>query len=405
MPYRFTLRSTYFINQRLITLTLATFTLAIFSLGMVGCSSAPKPPAKPQAITLEKASFQSLPGWQKSNQEGGLRAFKNSCSKIQYIKNSAASLQNHPTLTLADLQKVCADASAWQGSARDFFETYFEVYAASFNHSRDSFFTGYYEPEMKASRSPKPGFNTPIYALPDDLITVNLGEFEQGWQGKQLWGRLENKTLKPYWARSDIHTKKLPADIIAWANDIDVFFLHIQGSGLLTLDNGQKLRVGFAGRNGRPYTAIGKPLIEQGELEASTISMQSIRSWLSQNPTRAQSIMNLNQSYIFFRGLDNAQNGDKSTGPIGAHGVALTANHSIAVDPNYWHYGLPLYISAEHPNTQSTLNQLMIAQDTGSAIKGPLRGDVFWGNGDYAAEMAGKMKSSGVTWVLLPKAR
>lgn len=372
--------------------------VATFTLIICGCSVSPKAPEDNKAITLEQATFQSLPRWQGSDQENALAAFKNSCRKIREGANGATPLQNHPVLTLADLQFACTQANIWQGSARSFFENHFEVYTASSNHSRDSFFTGYYEPELNASTTPTPALNTPIYALPSDLITANLGDFERDWQGKKLWGRIENRQLKPYWNREEIANQKLPAEIIAWGDSVDVFFLHIQGSGLLTLDNGEKLRVGFAGRNGHPYTAIGKPLIEQGELDASTISMQSIRAWLAQNPDHAQRIMNINHSYIFFRPLD-------TSGPIGAHGVPLTANHSIAVDPNYWHYGLPLYISAEHPGTSNTLNQLMITQDTGSAIKGPLRGDVFWGSGDYATEMAGKMKSSGVIWVLLPKVR
>ena len=370
--------------------------LLAITLAIGACSTVKKSPQKTKALTYEKSSFQALPGWSTSNQQGALLAFKNSCSKILKSKTLGAR-QNQPTLSLSDLKYTCTQALEWQGNARNYFENHFEVYAASFNGARDSFFTGYYEPELKASLTQKAGFNTPIHALPDDMMTVNLSDFDQEWESNKLWGRIEGKQLKPYWTREEIHRKNIPTETIAWAADsVDVFFLHIQGSGLLTLGSGEQMRVGFAGRNGQPYTAIGKPLIEQGELDAATVSMQSIRTWLAQNPDRAQSIMNLNKSYIFFRPLN-------TTGPVGAHGVPLTAQHSIAVDPAFWHYGLPLYVSAEHPSNEHTLNQLLITQDTGSAIKGPLRGDVFWGNGDYAADMAGKMKSSGVTWVLLPK--
>lgn len=372
--------------------------LLAFFLTISACSSLQKSPQHHKAIAVEKSSFQALPDWRSANHPNALSAFKNSCTKIVLLSNTTTLFDELPNISVADLQYACTQANQWQGNARLFFEAYFDVYTARANGSRDSFFTGYYESTLNASTTKKAALNAPIYAIPDDLITVNLSDFDQGWQGKKLWGRIDNKQLKPYWSREEIHNKNLPAEIIAWADRTDVFFLQIQGSGLLTLDSGVTLRVGFAGRNGLPYTAIGKPLIEQDELDAATISMQSIRAWLAQNPERAQSIMNLNQSYIFFRPLD-------SRGPIGAHGVPLTAHHSIAVDPEYWHYGLPLYVSAEHPNGHQTLNQLMITQDTGSAIKGPLRGDVFWGNGDYAAQMAGKMKSPGVTWVLLPKAQ
>ena len=376
--------------------------LLAITLTLGACTSLQKTPTKSTTISLEASSFKALPSWRASNQQGALLAFKNSCRK-NLTKSKPAAHQKPPMFTLADLQYACRQAAQWQGNARDFFEMHFEVFTASANGLRDSFYTGYYEPTLKASRTQKAGFNTPIYALPDDLITVNLGNFDQGWQGKKLWGRLEGQQLKPYWSREDIRHKNIPAQPIAWADSVDVFFLHIQGSGLLALDNGEQMRVGFAGRNGQPYTAIGKPLIEQGELEAASISMQSIRTWLAQHPERAQSIMNLNKSYIFFRPLNNSLNSIEDSGPVGAHGVPLTAQHSLAVDPDYWHYGLPLYISVEHPNNEQPLNQLLITQDTGSAIKGPLRGDVFWGSGTNAADTAGKMKSSGVTWVLLPK--
>ncbi|HEY7772706.1 MAG TPA: MltA domain-containing protein [Marinagarivorans sp.] len=370
--------------------------LIAITLALGACTSSQKAPQKAKTISLEQSSFQALPNWSASDPQGALLAFKNSCGKI-LARNSLSSHQNQPMLSLADLQYACTQAATWHGSARQYFEQHFEVFTARFDGSRESFFTGYYEPELKASRTQTTGFNAPIYALPDDLITVNLGDFDSEWQGKKLWGRVDGQQLKPYWTREEIHHKGIPAKPIAWAADsVDVFFLHIQGSGLLDLGNGETMRVGFAGRNGQPYTAIGKPLIEQGELDAATVSMQSIRAWLANNPKRAQSVMNLNQSYIFFRPLE-------TTGPVGAHGVPLTAEHSIAVDPAYWHYGLPLYISAENPINASPLNKLLVTQDTGSAIKGPLRGDVFWGSGAYAADMAGKMKSQGVTWVLLPK--
>lgn len=382
-------------------IALGRLLLAAISIMICACSAVHEISKPVSAVNFEKFSFQKLPNWGASDHGGALVAFKNSCSKII---QSAKEQQGLPMLRLADLQYACQQAEHWQGHARNYFETYFDVYSASVNGARESFFTGYYEPELNASLTRKAGFQTPIYALPNDLITVNLNDFDNGWQGKKLRGRIAGAELKPYWSRATINHQGIPAPVIAWAeNAVDVFFLHIQGSGLLALDNGDKLRVGFAGRNGRPYTAIGKPLIEQGALDAATISMQSIRAWLANNPARAQSIMNLNESYIFFRPLSHNQNSIEGSGPVGAHGVPLTARHSIAVDPDYWHYGLPLYISAEHPTDNGSFHQLMIAQDTGSAIKGPLRGDVFWGNGPYATEMAGKMKSKGVTWVLLPK--
>ncbi|WP_394201014.1 murein transglycosylase A [Marinagarivorans algicola] len=364
-------------------------------------------------VAMSPSRFELLPHWPQERHLHAFRALMHSCPKI--LKQSAQRplLLAAPMHVFGDLQKVCqAKVSVTTGAqAKTFFETYFKVYAVTNNGSNKAFFTGYYEPQILATRQKQAGFTVPLRAPPSDIVTVDLGAFDTALAGKKLYGRLDANQLKPYWTRADINSGALGAQHdkpIAWvANDVDKFFLQVQGSGLLVLADGQTLRVGFAGRNGHPYTAIGKPLIERGELERETISMQTIRAWLLAHPSEAMQVMNLNASYIFF-----SENTAQAT--VGAQGVPLTPEHSIAIDPQYWGYGLPLYITADVPQAQASntgaraahtaaLARLVIAQDTGSAIKGALRGDFFWGSGSDAAIKAGQMKANGILWVLLPK--
>lgn len=388
-----------------------------------------KPPAKTptesEGVRLQLSHFHKLPGWTEQNHVKALQALGHSCPKIikqNPLKPLMPGEDGHlfdDTFAMpvfSDLQAICQKNfnANTNELARRFLEDHFNVYSVTNNGLGEAFFTGYYEPKILAARQKQKGFEIPLRAAPTDIIRVDLARFDPALADKKLYGRLDGATLKPYWSRAEIARGALKSNKdktsqdkpIAWvASEVDKFFLQIQGSGLLMLADGKTMRVGFAGRNGHPYTAIGKPLIERGELARETLSMQTIRAWLTANPNKAQEIMNLNASYIFFRELSTAA-------PIGAQGVLLTPEHSVAIDPSVWSYGLPLYLSVTHPGfsnkvganeTNSLLARLVIAQDTGSAIKGALRGDFFWGNGEYAAAMAGKMKSKGAMWVLLPK--
>ncbi|MEK7802701.1 MAG: MltA domain-containing protein, partial [Pseudomonadota bacterium] len=225
---------------------------------------------------------------------------------------------------------------------------------------------------------------------------VNLGDFRPEFKGQRIAGRVKDGYLKPYADRAAIEDGQLAKTVdtpLYWAKDaVDVFFLQIQGSGIVTLPNGDTARVGYDGQNGYPYTAIGREIIKRGALTKDNVSMDSIRAWLAANPIEGKEVMRLNQSYVFFKKLD-------TTGPVGAEGVVLTPERSLAVDHKFLPYGLPVFITADAPH----LARLMVAQDTGGAIQGILRGDVFWGAGENAAVMAGPMKAKGQFWVLLPK--
>jgi membrane-bound lytic murein transglycosylase A len=254
-------------------------------------------------------------------------------------------------------------------------------------------------PELKGSRQKNAAYHVPIYRVPDDLVTADLGLFKPDLKGVQIVGKVEKGKLKPYDNRAEIDAGALADrgfEILYVDDPIDAFFLHIQGSGRVVMEDGTKVSIGYAGTNGQPYVAIGRGLVDSGALGKDDVSMQSIRKWLADHPGEAEKTMEANPSYVFFRELP----GDAA---LGAQGVALTPERSLAVDHRFLPYGLPLWLDAEAPDSSERLRRLMIAQDTGGAIKGPVRGDFFWGFGHGAGEMAGRMKSKGRYFLLLPR--
>lgn len=309
-----------------------------------------------------------------------------------------------------DWQEVCSIAKAEApraGAERAWFEKWFTPFAASIGRARSALFTGYYEPEIFASRSRHGAFVAPIYGLPRDLATADLGLFRPDLAGLHVTGRIADHRLVPFPARAEIDALGLPdAPVLLYANDpIAVFFLHIQGSGRARLDDGTMLRLAYAGQNGRPYTPIGRTLIAKGELEPAQMSMQAIRAWLKAHPQDAPQAMESDQSYVFFRELPI---GDPALGSPGSQGVPLTPETSIAVDPAYHALGVPMFVVAQPPAVDPTLARngfarLCIAQDTGGSIRGALRADIFWGYGARAEAVAGHMKSEGALYLLLPK--
>jgi membrane-bound lytic murein transglycosylase A len=229
---------------------------------------------------------------------------------------------------------------------------------------------------------------------------VSLGDFKEKLQGENIMGRVQGQKLIPYYSRSEIEKGRLRGRRreIVWVNNaVDAFFLHIQGSGRIVMDDKKIVRVGYAAENGQPYLAIGRELIRRGALTKETVSMPAIRDWLEKHPAEARDVMNLNASYIFFRKAKDAG------GPLGAEGISLTPHRSMAVDRRKIPYGIPLWLDAEEPDGKERLQRLMVAQDTGGAITGAVRGDFFWGAGEEAAHKAGLMKSQGHSWILLPK--
>jgi len=255
--------------------------------------------------------------------------------------------------------------------------------------------TGYYEPLLHGSRMATPTHRYPIFGVPEDLIVVDFPEFKH----LRLRGRLQGRRLVPYWSRAEIDSKNdLKAPVIAWTADpVELFFLQIQGSGQMRLDNGEQIRLGYADQNGHPYRSLGRLLVERGELALENASMQGIKAWAAANPHKLQEALNHNASYVFFRELPPAE------GPIGALGVPLAAGFSLAVDRRYLPLGAPVYLASTYPLSDAPLERLMAAHDTGGAIRGAVRADFFWGGGAQAGATAGRMRQQGQLWLLWPR--
>jgi membrane-bound lytic murein transglycosylase A len=263
---------------------------------------------------------------------------------------------------------------------------------------------------LEGSRQPAPPYVHPLHRVPDDLLTIDLASVYPELRDLRLRGRLvespNGKRVVPYWSRGELADgNRLRGTELVWVDDaIEAFFLQIQGSGRVRLhggaDDGAVVRIGYADINGHPYRSIGRVLIERGELKLEQASMQGIRAWANANPQRVAELLNQNPSYVFFRELPL---GDPNAGPVGALNVPLTAGYSVAGDPRFVPLGAPVVIDTTHPTTQAPLVRLMLVQDTGGAIRGPLRFDYFWGTGRAAGEQAGRQRGDVAAWVLVPK--
>jgi len=368
--------------------------LGVLALGAIGWwwlnrppQHVPPPPPVPVPV-LAAAQFSDLPGWRDADLDPALGAFQRSCAVI--AKKPPGEIIAGYAGTAADWQAVCAQAA---DGARAFFEKNFTPYA----FSGEGLFTGYYEPEIRGSRSRQGKYQTPVYGLPADLIQVDLSQFSSQFKGEHISGRLNGRKLVPYADRADINARGLPtAKILFWCDDpVALFFLQIQGSGRVQFPDGRSARIAYAGGNGRPYTAIGRVLLAKGELEKEKISLATIRDWLKTHPQQAQAVMEANQSFIFF---EEKALGDTSLGSNGVQGVPLTPMGSMAIDLRKNALGAPYYVAAD------PVKALLIAQDTGGAIRGQVRGDVYFGFGAKAEQQAGDMKAQGRMFVLLPNA-
>lgn len=285
--------------------------------------------------------------------------------------------------------------------AKAFFELWFAPFLVSSQGHEMGFFTGYYEPAIKGSLERDDEFTIPLYAKPPALISINLGDFNGRLAGEKISGHLVEGRFKPFSTRAEIEAGALDGrDLeLFWIKDpIALFFLHIQGSGKVALSDGRLIRVGYHGQNGHPYRSIGRELVLRGHLDRENVTMQSIRRWLEANPDQQSDIFNQNKSFIFFRVI-------KGDGPIGAQNVSLTPRRSLAVDLRYMPLGTPIWIDTNVPvaaGGEKRWRRLMVAQDTGGAIRGVVRGDIFWGGDMEAAEIAGRMKHAGRYYLLLP---
>lgn len=380
------------------------FILPVF-LFLVSCAAPAVVTDEPKSLRLKQESFSSLIGWQQESFKNFSQAYQRSCEKI--LKKPSQNL-------LGDSEKF-GRVQEWQilcrkfakldpddsSGLRSFFEQNFVPYSVMAGNEVKGLFTGYYEASLKGSKTRKGPYQYPLRARPDDLVMVNLGEFREELKGQRIAGRVKSGRLKPYETHEEILAGKLPDNqdkALVWVDSpIDAFFIQIQGSGLVSLDDGSLMRVGYAGQNGHPYYAVGRELVKTGALTKEQVSLQSIRGWMQRNPDKAQSLMTKNKSYVFFRELH-------SEGPEGGSGVALTPQRSLAIDHSLVPYGMPVWLSTEHPDpSRGRLNKLMVTQDTGGAIRGPVRGDFFWGYGPAAENLAGTMKSKGRYWFLLPR--
>ena len=344
-------------------------------------------PTAPYAVS----EWDKLPDWQSTDLLPSFSALQQSCRALKNKANWQAVCSQSETLTQTD-----------NNALHQFFENAFSPYQL-FNPDGTSLglITGYYEPKLMGSRVKSKRFRYPLYGVPDDLLTIDLGDVYPQLKGMRLRGRLQGKRVLPYYDRADIEQGKAAVQgrELFWVdNAVELFFLQIQGSGRIELPDGTNVKVGYADQNGQPYASIGKKLVEMGELKLEQASMQGIKQWGEQHPERLPALLAQNPSYVFFRELP-----DQLSAPVGALGVPLTDAYSIAVDPRTIPLGAPVFLSTTYPNTTEPLNRLMLAQDTGGAIRGPVRADFFWGYGEQAGTQAGRMKQSGQMWVLFPK--
>jgi len=371
--------------------------LALLALG----SCAPRQPAAPR-LTLEPARFSDLTGWDRDHTAEAVPALIRSCAVLEKRAPDAPLGPDAVAGTAGDWRAPCAAArtlgAVSDQDARHFFATYFAPWQVANNGDAGGLFTGYFEPELKGSREPGGTFTTPLLRRPPDLVSVDLGLFRPDWRGERTAGRLVNGALRPYATRAEIEAGALDPQHLAflWVNDpIAAFILEIQGSGRVMLPDGSVVRVGFDGQNGWPYVAIGRLLVERGALSLDDVSLATIEAWLRSHPSDARALMDENRSYVFFRELQ----GD---GPVGAGGVVLTAGRSLAVDLRFMPMDVPVWLDATQRNG-TALQRLMMAQDTGGAIRGPVRGDVFFGFGEAAEVGAGNMRATGGYYLLLPR--
>ena len=366
-------------------------------------AAAPSPPAAPSLpAKYVPVAWSALPGWSEDRVAEIWPAFRVGC---------AALLASAATRDL--WRAPCADASAVvatdRNAVRAFFERHFSPYQVTAADGRDTgTITGYYEPLLAGSRTRSPRHRVPLYAAPDDLLTIDLAELYPELKDKRLRGRVEGRRVIPYWPRTDIENGKAPVtgkELVYVEDPVEAFFLQIQGSGRVRLAEGGMMRVGYADQNGHPFRSIGRLLVERGELPLEKASMQGIKDWGRRNPDKLLPLLDENPSYVFFREVPAALPGTPEAeidGPIGTLGVPLLRERTLAVDPRSIPLGAPVFLATTQPLSTRPLQRLMLAQDTGGAIRGAVRADYFWGFGDEAGRQAGRMKQDGRMWLLWP---
>ncbi|MDO5532661.1 murein transglycosylase A [Sutterella sp.] len=365
--------------------------LALSALAVLAaCTTVEKPsvPEKPLGRAFERVSYSDIPvsgGWSEA-----LSAFRLSC----------------PALKAEPWIRLCTEASSTAPEAAEaFFKTRFAPWRVTVPDTKKKgertdtgLMTGYYEPLLRGSRTQGGEYQHPVLAVPDDLLVIDLASLYPELKGLRLRGKLDGRRVVPYDPRGVIQDRTdLPA--IAWVDDpVDLFFLHIQGSGRIALPDGSFMRVGFADQNGWRYRSISGWLIKHEGLKPEGLSMQRIRAWAKANPSKVKTALAENPSFVFFE----ERRGDPALGPLGAQGVPLTPLASVAVDPREWRLGTPFIVEADQARPELHFTRPVVAQDTGGAIRGTIRFDYFWGFGEEAGQHAGRQKSAARAWVLVP---
>jgi membrane-bound lytic murein transglycosylase A len=385
---------------------------AVFAFALCGCSSEllaqGMRPVTAVAARYSAVSFADLPGWAQDDHAAAFQAFTRSCKQV--LVAAKAGNKGGPTPPPPALLAACDDALALAAkpavsatTARSFFESHFLPHRVE-HRGASGLLTGYYEPTIDGSRTRTGRYQTPLYRRPPELVNI-VEESMRGASGGALThGRQSEKGVVPFATRAEIEQGALKGrglELVYLANPVDAFFMQIQGSGRVKFADGTSARISYDGKNGHPYTSIGRHLIDTGHIQAASMSLDALGGWLKADPGRGQRVMWQNKSYVFFRELQ----GEEAKSALGVLHIPLTAGRSLAVDAGFHAIGIPIYIDAPtliHAGQAGGFNRLMIAQDVGSAIKGPERGDVYFGAGDAAGKLAGVTKHPGRFHVLLP---
>lgn len=357
-----------------------------------------------QRLDLQAVRFDQMPGWQTDTLSRSFAGFRAECHRLALLppdtRLGGMGLAADYGGQAAQWAAPCAASAALvvndEAGIRHFYERWFQPYRLL----AAGFFTGYYEPEVQGARSRGGGFTVALLARPANLIQAPPSSGDPG--APRPVGRMVHGKLIPFFTRAEIEAGALgtAAHPLLWLRSpADLFFLQVQGAGRVRLPDGSTVHVGYDGKNGRTYTPIGRVLIQQNEMAAQDVNMQSIKAWLAAHPAEAQSLMDRNDDYVFFKEL----NGDAQIGPPGALGVDLTPQRSAAVDPHYVPMGTPLFVDTTDPVSGAPWRHLVLAQDSGTDIKGPARADLFFGSGAQAEQAAGRMQQAGTAYILLPR--
>lgn len=359
----------------------------------------PPDPVVDTSLQFQFLDWADVPAWPDLDVSSAYTAFVRSCISLgQLPADTPMSPRARIGGRVGDWQSVCRERDA--GDPRAYFETRFVPVRVTTNEAESGLLTGYYEPEVEVRRHREGAFVQPIRQRPDDLLSADLGTFSDELAGLRVMGRVEGSRFVPYRERDAIEIENA-GEPLAWGRPIDVFFLQIQGSGRLVFADGETVRAAFSAHNGQPYVSIGRELVARGELELHQASKAGIEAWLNEHgPDATAELFAVNPRYVFF-GLESLS--DPELGPRGAAGLPLTPMASIAVDPEFLPYGVPVVLSADLPDAPGWTG-LMVTQDTGGAIRGPMRGDFFYGWGEVAERRAGSTRSRSEWIVLLPHA-